>query len=84
MNRWTVFANSDAFVPGTALLLKANGHAAMSPDSGDQLVIEYSKTTGEIGTVAQAGAGWAIFHVQDQRWRVARESGEYWIVKGRA
>jgi hypothetical protein len=84
MNSWTVFTNSDAFVPGAPLLLKAKGHNAKSPDSGDQLVIEYSKISGAIGSVARAGAGWAIFCVGDENWRVARESGEYWIVEERA
>jgi hypothetical protein len=84
MNSWTVFANSDALFPGAPILLKAKGHKAKSPARGDQLVVEYSRVTAANGSVAESGNGWAIIRVGDENWRLARESGEYWIVKGRA
>ena len=84
MQSWTVFANCDLFSPGAALLLKRNGHTARSVADGDQLVIEYAKASGTIGSVTKAGDGWAIFSVEGENWRVAQEAAEYWTVLGRA
>jgi hypothetical protein len=82
VNSWTLFI--DGFFPGAPLLLKANGHSSRAPSSGDQLIIEYPKSPSGVGSVAVGGDKWAVFCVEDGNWRVARQSGEYWIVQGRS